>query len=61
MKVQGSMEVGVMAQDLLMLGFHQAVVYNPVDGYFYVDYDLIDLTLRNNNSNEKNIHEGQST
>ena len=42
------MEVGVMAQDLLMLGFHEAVIHNPADGYLYVDYDLVDLTLRNN-------------
>jgi hypothetical protein len=47
-KVRESMEVGVMAQDLLMLGFHEAVVCNPVDGYLYVDYDLIDLTLCEN-------------
>jgi len=45
------LEVGVMAQDLLMLGVHEAVVFHPADGFLYVDYDLIDLTLRNDKDN----------
>jgi len=40
-----------MAQDLLMLGFQEAVVFHPADGFLYVDYDLIDLTLRNDKDN----------
>ena len=37
--------IGTMAQDLIKLGFNQAVIKEP-NGYYSVNYNIIDVNMK---------------